>query len=186
MENRLINILETIWKKSIADTYLNGLICSERQLQAELYRQLRNQTDYLIWVEPELELKNTALHHTKPDMIISSLNNKIIGVIELKFNLSKGIDVKWDIEKLTEFSQLNREVKIPLLTNLINGGWDYDNQFILSDNLVVILAVIAWKDTEALDTEKLKAKFNIKNEINMYHLIGSVNENDYHFSVKKL
>lgn len=177
MEYILVDVLEAIWKSSIADAYLNGLICSERLLQAELYRQLKNQTNYQIWIEPDIHLKNNpVLHHKKPDIIITDQNN-IVGVMELKYNLQTGIGINWDIEKLTEFSRLKNYTEgIPLKTDLKNGNWDFNNTFSVSKDLVLVLAVIAWKGTEALDTVSLKNKLEIRSDVNLYHLIGEVDE----------
>ncbi|MDK2977955.1 MAG: hypothetical protein PWP52_669 [Bacteroidales bacterium] len=186
MEKELMQILEDIWTNQISKTYNQGLLCSERQLQAEFYHHLKAEkyNDYTVWLEPVLEIReNPLLHHKKPDIMISK-DNEIVGVIELKYNLEKGINVTNDFEKLKAFSTLNGDTKIPLYTDITNGNWDNDKNFSFSKDLILIFAVIAWEDVEALNTKALNEKKSFKHK-NMYHLIGSVNKDTTNFKLNK-
>lgn len=175
MASTLITAIEFIWVNHIKDLYLKGQICSERQIQAELYRHLRNNTDYEVWIEPELHLVGSKLHHTKPDLIITE-DKKIIGIMEIKFNLFAGINFTWDIEKLRNLAIL--EESVPLRTDLSTANWDMamDNQFTIGIDTCLFFAVIAWEGTQALDYNKWGKGITEKIPNNFYLLSGTVNK----------
>ena len=113
---KLVKILKKIWIPEIEDLYRSGLICTERTLQAEIYRRLKEYDKYNIWVEPTLSfIPHTNLDYKKPDLIITQ-EREIVGIIELKYKPYGATFYREDIDKLVAFSNIPANSKLPLLT----------------------------------------------------------------------
>ena len=176
----LIQRLIKIWKENIKNLYEKGSICSERALQAEIYRQLSDCNEYRIWIEPKLP---KVFDYKIPDIIISK-SNEIIGIIELKYVPHGAPRYMGDINKLVAFSKAKTK-KIPLLTIPNSGGWNEDEKFFISANVLTVFGVIGWHDAHALDYEKWKSK-KVELPKNFLHLFGSINESMIEFDGKRI
>lgn len=56
--------LKEIWEEKIKTAYMSGNLCSERALQAELYKEITEISNNTVWVEPTIKVcdpKNTLL-----------------------------------------------------------------------------------------------------------------------------
>ncbi len=186
MEN-LVEILEKIWKENVRSLYISGLISTERSLQAEIYRQLKNYTNYNIWIEPTIFFIPSAdLDYKKPDVIITK-EREIVGIIELKYKPYAETYYIEDIEKLYAFSNIPKEYKLPLFTIPNSGEWSKKNKdlFTVSSNFLSVFAVIAWNNAWSLDIKKW-GKQKVKKPKNFLHLTGSISEKEILFTTNYL
>lgn len=171
-----------IWMKdntgelSIKESFLQQKINTERLLQAEFYRQLKDRlTDpvYNVWVEPVLAFRENdiELTHKKPDIVITK-EKEVVGVIELKFVPWAEADYIEDINKLEKLSREGGN-KIYLLQNIYSGEWhkDEESSFTISSNLLSVFAVIAKKNSYALDKNKWQ---ELSLPVKFVHLIGEI------------
>ena len=149
----LVKILENLWTENIKSMYMSGLISTERTLQAEIYRQLKNHDKYDIWIEPTLSFDPaTVLDYKKPDILIT-------------------------IER-----EISGTYKLPLLTIPNRGEWDrgHKNLFDISTNILTVFAVIARNDAWSLYSDKWE-KQNVRLPRNFLHLTGSISEEEIIF-----
>jgi hypothetical protein len=138
-------ILKDFWITSIQEHYLKGIICSERNLQAEIYHQLRlffsSDNAIKIWVEPTLSFQKDipGLTKTKPDLLITK-DNKIICVLELKYKPYGEVDYLFDLKKLYLFSKIS-DNGLRLITDIHSGNYK-NNYFFITPSLLTCFAVI--------------------------------------------
>lgn len=159
MEN-FLKIFENTWDRDIKSRFEKGIIAYERQLQAILYKILRERlsADYEIFIEPVIY----DLQKIKPDMVITK-DNKIIAIIELKCKPWEYPKSLLDIKKLRRFKkEIDKNVPITL-------GWipkfidmkeqNNDNtsrlSFFIDEKVLLITAVIAKHDSEII-TKKVE------------------------------
>ena len=150
--NKLQMYIRDIWSSEIKKSYQQGIICSERHLQAEIYRHFKNHIDlkeYQMWVEPVIELFYSESENAnyKPDLVISK-DNDVICFIEIKYVPYNYVDFLYDIEKLRVYQQLNSEKKFPLKTDPKTGNWSKERYSIVP-NVLSVFAVIAKHDAWA-------------------------------------
>ncbi len=186
MEN-LVEILENIWKENVRSLYISGLISTERGLQAEIYRQLKDYDNFNIWIEPTIFFTPSAdLDYKKPDIIIT-MGREIVGIIELKYKPYGATYYIEDIEKLSSFSNIPKEYKLPLFTIPNSGEWSKENKdlFTVSSNFLSVFAVIAWNDAWSLYINKWGNQ-KVKIPKNFLHLTGSISEKEILFKANHL
>jgi hypothetical protein len=101
MDN-FIETFKSIWEIDIKSKFAKGLITYERQLQSNLYYQLKSRlsNDYEIFIEPVVY----QLDGIKPDMIITK-DSRIISIIELKSKPLEYPDFYSDMIKLERFKK---------------------------------------------------------------------------------
>lgn len=181
----LVNILKYIWLNKILKQYSNGLIVTERALQAEIYHQLKNShSDYLFWVEPTLYSNSSTLNYKKPDILISK-EREIVGIIELKYKPDGETFYKEDINKMKEFSETPNEGDIRLITIPNTGKWSEEKKdlFSVSPNILSVFAVIANDKAHAVKINEIKNNTALPK--NFLHLTGSISEEEIKFHVEK-
>ena len=179
----LHSLIENVWNKNISKFYNDGFICSEKSLQAELYRLLSINNDYKIWVEPSLAFdKDHELTYARPDLLITR-EREVIGAIEIKYKPYGHVHYKYDLIKLQKFANASGITNLCLYTNINNGNWERSPQklFSISKNILKIFAVIAKYDAWALDEKMWQEAHEIKLMGNYLHLKGSINSNKIHF-----
>ena len=98
--------------------------------------------------------------------------------------MNKVIDFKENINKLNGYSKL-KELKIPLKIDIKTGDWNKKELYKFNSDFVTVFAVIAWAETDAVDSLKWKNKIK-KLPDNFYHFIGSVSENKQLFFIEKV
>jgi hypothetical protein len=145
MNERLGDEILLAWKEEIARVHHEGRLCSERQLQAEMYHHLKmrlGRVDYGLWVEPTLELESgTGKWVVKPDLLITRLQ-VIEAVIEIK-NVPFGrADFKSDIAKLVGF-QKSVGKSFHLLSDPNTGLYVTDKPFTVDSDIICVYAAIA-------------------------------------------
>lgn len=170
-----------IWQTEIKVFFQKGLICSERQLQSEIYHQLRKIKNLKIWIEPSLVLENHKLNNSKPDIIVTK-GKHIIGIIELKYDLTNGIKFKFDIEKLIDYSSYKKA--IPLETDLNTGDWKKNkDKYFIHEKCIYVFGAIGYSDSKAFNTESYKS-FTEKTNSNFLILMGELatqgNQTEFH------
>jgi hypothetical protein len=168
-QEAFLNILVNCWQNEMKAFFESGKMCSERSLQAELYSLLKLHPEFDVWVEPKLKLKDGYLHSKVPDILVTK-GDTVVAIIELKYNLAKGIDCTGDIEKLLHFVDLTEPIL--LKTDRETGNWD-NAGFRINDETIFILAVVAWAGTEALTKEVWKWHEKIIDN-RFVHLIGKI------------
>ena len=174
--------LISLWKNDIKKDYEEGLICSERHLQALIFHYLMKKfeciCEYKIWLEPLLtgsRLYN--LKGTKPDLLIT-YKNEIICFVELKYVPYGYVNYHKDLNKIS--SKYNP--KINLYTESKSGDWDYKKYFKFNENILKVFGVIANCEAAALSIEHISVPGNF------LHLFGSVelNKSIFDFNPKQL
>lgn len=175
----LVEIISNIWNNQIKDYYMSGSISTERNLQAELYHQMRvnrGLQNYQIWVEPTFyfENKDLAMNHKIPDLIITN-QNKIESVIEIRYKPYGDVLYTDVIEKLFRLSILKGSHIIPLKTKPETGNWltRPEEKYIFSENCIFIFAVVA-RDNYSIALEQ--SKWIIEIPKNFLHLKGKISE----------
>ena len=120
----LENILRDIFSNRIKDKISSGFIPYERQLQAELFHELKLilPDKYKIWVEPIIYLKEYGLDKIRPDIIVTE-NFDIKLIIELKHVINGEPEFKNDIEKLLkfEFAKESNNIELSLSSAILNS-----------------------------------------------------------------
>jgi len=140
-----------IWEGDIEQEYNNGTLCSERALQSELYRRLRDELpkEYTVWVEPAIRIIIEEKKRTiKPDILISK-ENEIVTVIELKYVPHYYANFIGDLKKLDHIAKQKSDYKFKLRTYPMTGKYD-DNYFQFSKGALLVFAVIANNEAAAL------------------------------------
>jgi len=125
---------------------------------------------------PSNNFRKSEIKKIKPDLLVS-LKNEIIAIIELKYIPYSYPNFQPDIEKLLLFKQYAGKPEILLKTNPITGDWD-KTKYIISDDLLLVFAVIAHKDADANNLSKHyiinpKQKEDLKNFL---HLFGKIDQ----------
>lgn len=168
--------LEKCWKSVIENYFRNGHISYERQLQAHLFYELKNELrDHLIWIEPYMfiELKH-ELDGTKPDMMITNSNREILCVMELKCQPWTNVMWERDIEKLQAFEQLKDSGRsIPLNWYPVSSNWNEQKKlepekpYFFDGDCVFAFGVIGKMNCSAVE----KLDVNINNFLHLTHWV---------------
>jgi len=178
---KLKKVFTSIWIDEIKDRFDNGFIIYERQLQAELYRRLKEKLkesdNYEVWVEPVLYNIFPPGHIIKPDIIITKAD-LIVGIVEIKFKPWEEVNLKYDFNKLME---INRKLKkIKLRYKPFSSDWKKQNKNETSEYMLVeesclnIFIAFGKENSPALD--KIEGRPE-----NFLHLIGYI-DNSKHAS----
>ena len=172
--------IEKIWCQQIKESYIKGILCSERQLQAELYHFLKsNLADHQVWLEPVIELE-TEKDKWKiiPDMLIT-YHQEIQAVIELKYVPYGEVKFKPDIEKMYTLSNQSNSKSFRLKTDPVNGNYTLV-QFAIAKNILCIYAAIA-RGNHAWGVESrsfwIENNYQLNIPNNFLHLVGKVYSN---------
>lgn len=174
-------ILDT-WQKEIYDCYESGNLCSEKQLQAELYHQLRlfskQETRQLkVWVEPTLKLpRENGTGTIKPDLLLSS-GNEVIAIVELKYVPYKEARFQDDIRKMYNLSKYQGLIRLETDPNTGNYYDKADKHLtVAKDILCVFAAICKGGFAHAVESQTVWKKKNYQINIphNFLHLVGRV------------
>lgn len=155
---KLQDTLINIWTQKLTDKFKSGFLVYERQLQAELYYQLKlhlNET-YNIWIEPVVYLPQYGLNKVKPDICISK-DDQLIAVIELKFKPWEDAAFYDDIEKLLNFDKAanaNEEVTLGYIP--ISADWNMQQggervSYKINSNLLTSFVAFSKPNTNAVE-----------------------------------
>ena len=181
-QQTITNALSEMWTGAIREKFLSGTLIYERQLQAELYRLLKERlsVSYEIWVEPVIYLQEHNLNKVKPDIIITH-EQSVVAVIELKFSPWKEADHKGDLDKLHLFTQAAKEqATIPLSWEPTHPNWEIQKQNIktysLDQNLLPVFMAVS---TPAAYAVKQATWKEVQVPENLLHLAGWINENGW-------
>lgn len=136
--------------------YEEGLFCSERHFQAELFHLLYSNPEfkknYKLFIEPIIYDKGDTLTSYElkgiiPDMILSK-DEKIVAIIELKYVPHGYVSFEKDIKNLSKFYRIkDTKTLFYLLADKKSGDWDYEKPFTLDSNLVLIYGLIGNKES---------------------------------------
>lgn len=133
--------------------YQNGIICSERHLQALLFHELcsRIGAEFEIYVEPRLEIKSgdKSLNGKKPDLLICNKERKVTHMIELKYVPFAYPEYQGDIKKFTDWKKANAQIKFPLKTVANSGQWNYQDLYQIDQQTQTVYGIIAKADAHA-------------------------------------
>ncbi|MDJ1505247.1 hypothetical protein [Xanthocytophaga agilis] len=152
------NTLIAIWQKDIQSRFKNGLVTYERQVQGEFYRQLKNSLpeEYEVWIEPVIDLPLFNLLKIKPDIFITH-QDKIVGIMEIKFKPWEYVDYHQDLYKLTCLKDVTfKNQSFTLGYKPKSSRWktqvlSTDNvTYQLADDYLSIYVVFARPDADAL------------------------------------
>lgn len=169
-DSELKTALQDCWKQ-IEFIYKQGRICSERHLQAEMFRVLRQhaifETEtgtgrYQIFIEPYID-KNNATDNGKtfvriviPDMIFTK-EDKIVGIMEVKYIPHHFPKFEKDFVSLSEFyKKRGSGFEVKLEVDWQTGNWS-EKQFRIDKNVLLIYCVIAnWQSHIVSNPENVK------------------------------
>lgn len=186
MKKTLKEIFDNAWC-DMEVIYNTGAICSERHMQCELFRLLKNDEtfnqDYQVFVEPKL---SGLVKGKIPDMIITtrihneSNNDETVAVVELKYVPFHFPEFEEDLEKLIFFIKNKKDIILQLNTNPITGDWA-DKSYSISDNIFIIYCVIGKVDSYIIErfkeacmsTWKLDAELKFEN-IKYLQYVGAI------------
>lgn len=169
--------LKDIWTNKISKHYSEGLICSERNLQAEFYYQLRMELDQeenaVVWIEPTLSFEKqvAGLSKLKPDLLITK-DKEIICVIELKYKPYGEVFYEADLKKLFEFCRVANN-GLRLKTDVKTGNY-CDEFYYVSVEILTCFAVVCNEVAHAAKKEEWKS---INFPKNFLHLTGIFDRN---------
>jgi hypothetical protein len=145
------DLLDSVWKTSVADEYKRGRVTTERTLQAVLFEQIRKaRPDVRVYVEPCFPL--SAERSIRPDLVICE-GEKISLVAEIKFAPHWYPEFKRDISKLSKLSKLSTESLehgYEIAINPDSGKYSGERDF-LSRSTRFAFVVIAQHDSQATD-----------------------------------
>jgi len=149
--------LQRAWKLHVCQDYQDGLLNSERCLQAALYRALRIELpENKIFVEPLLELNGTdAGRNFVPDIVVCS-GNQIEAVLELKFAPHSYPNFQNDLAKFLALSTLAAGVEVFIALDPITGK--FSSKFTFSETPRFVFAVVGQYDAVAVDHEAIAEK----------------------------
>lgn len=154
---------------------MNGILCSERHLQAEMYFHLKSLLpDHQIWIEPlfELEYENEKWK-IKPDILISH-QDEIKSIVELKYVPFGDAVFGPDIEKMFWLEKCKGKMMFRLKTDPATGDYTPDT-YKLSEDILSVFAVIARGDHSwAVGNRNLWKQQQCRIDIphNFLHLVG--------------
>lgn len=185
--------MDEIFNKAWAELnniYSSGGICSERQMQFYLLTSLYKfdiNKEFDFFVEPSIfdkdnNLSDLGLKNIIPDILVTK-GREIVAVVELKFIPHSYIQYKKDIKNMSAFyvNRHNKDLKFYLKINPINGQWDYNSEYVLSNDLKLIYCAIGNKYSECFTaTGEIWSKKEITgiNEVpNFIQYNGMIGEN---------
>lgn len=161
MDNYLLNTITDIWQNQIKQSYSNGLIPSERHLQAEIFQFLRQSLDgYLIYVEPyEFKIKKNPdaagaiviyeyFPGQVPDIIISK-GNQIAAIIEVKYTPHARCEFKKDMIKLMRYQTYSDSFSLTVDSS--RGEFDTINKIKITIETAYIFMGIGKSDSGAFE-----------------------------------
>jgi len=151
----IVSYFQKHWA-TIKTKYEEGLFCSERHFQAELFHLLYSdivfKSKFKLFIEPIIYDKNDVLlkHELKgiiPDMIATE-GDKIVAIIELKYVPHGFVSFEKDVKNMTRFYKI-KDLDVPfyLLADKKTGDWDYSKPFKLANDLILIYGLIGNKDS---------------------------------------
>lgn len=178
----LKNTLIKCWK-GVEKSYRAGEICSERHLQSELYRLLKNELKNLslsIFVEPKIvsnsSLRNIPIKGLIPDILITNKTN-LAAVIEIKYVPHGFVSYQKDINTFSKFASLfKKNATLVLKTNSINGDWNYNDKFSISNSLLFVYMTISRSDSYVVTDQPVIWTDFIKNKFQYIHFYGKINK----------
>jgi len=157
-----LKIFKSTWELDVKHRFEKGFLTYERQLQAFLYKNLKTRLscDYEMWIEPVIYLKDYMLDKVKPDIIVTK-NANIIAIIELKLGTWSYPSFKDDLDKLFRFKNAAEKTETIILGWIPKSEiWQKQQEikgcelkYSLDKNVLLILAVIARPDSEAITKE---------------------------------
>lgn len=173
----LKKVITDIWTNKLSDKFSKGLLTYERQLQAELYYQLKLQLsdEYEIWIEPVVYLSEHGLDKVKPDIFITK-GDTIVGIIELKFKPWEHPKYQGDINKLIKFDLASdKNLSLPFGYKPTSSDWKKQIssemvRFNLTQDHLNCFIVFGKPDSEAI-------KPNHRGPKNFIHLYGYIDDN---------
>lgn len=166
----------SIWENEIRDALERGEVIIEKQLQAEVYHQLRSKLPkYKIWTAPTLYLKKYDLDRIKPDLVITN-DQEILAVIQMKFKPWEFLDYQEDLSLLTGLDKVGKAKKIKLGMIPFSSIWqeqktkDANNlNFTMAENLLKVLIT-----GSRIGCHSLGLKKGEKPSKNFLHLFGYI------------
>jgi len=176
-------ILKNAWEE-VEAVYLTGIICSERHLQAVLYKILESNKsfyeNYHCFIEPYLNTLNKSIPEIEgkfPDLVIvDKVSNEIVAVIELKYVPHYYVPFEKDVWNLSLINKYrgNKSV-IQLMTEPETGKYQTEG-FTISENLLCVFAAITNEFSFSVtDTEKIwKPDYTEKEITNNLTLLGII------------
>ena len=145
--------------------YNEGLINSERCLQAVLYKVLREKLSshgFDIFVEPVIEYyKEGGQPKCIPDIFVCK-GCEVVALCEIKFAPKRYPDLRGDVEKIRAIDKESKEKnekggeKYYVRRDPRTGGW-LDPIFFISDRTSYIIAVVDRSDSEAVNVSCVRA-----------------------------
>ncbi len=179
----------------IQKVYEDGLVCSERHFQAEIYNLIKpalNTNNYNVFIEPIISSNSVnneyELNGIIPDMIATQ-GNSIKAIIELKYVPHGFVSFEKDIKNMSKFyAAKNNNYEYYLLTDKNTGEWNKNKSFQLDPELILIYVLISNSDAYCVTNpqEIWKPNYTNLNEVpKFYQLTGSINptKNSIQFSV---
>jgi hypothetical protein len=156
--DELKELLKSSWLNGVKNAYITGDLCSEKNLQAELYHQLKLTNwhkHYRFWVEPCLLFSDhhPELSYLKPDLLISC-GNEIVGIVELKYKPQSECHFQYDLSKMRRFEVMSTNYALYLEIFYCTGSYS-PQTFTVSPNLLSVFGVIARDFAHAVIPEKL-------------------------------
>ncbi|HLG03781.1 MAG TPA: hypothetical protein VI731_09320 [Bacteroidia bacterium] len=151
----IVSFFEAYWE-IIKGKYEEGLFCSERHFQAELFHLLYSDKKfkkrYNLFVEPIIYDKEAALSQYQlqgiiPDMIATE-KDRIVAIIELKYVPHGFVSFEKDIRNMARFYKAkDMGVQFYLRTDKKTGAWDYTRPFYLDKDIVLIYGLIGHNES---------------------------------------
>jgi hypothetical protein len=143
--------LSNIWDNHVRTEFNQGMICSEKHLQALMFKWFGDKEE--VFVEPKLGGENIrSLEGYKPDLLFTQ-GQEIVAVLELKYSPYYQAEPQNDLYRIQTFHKEIQDGshKIYLKINPQNGDWNTQEYFTLSSDLLFVYGVIAKRGSKALD-----------------------------------
>lgn len=170
MKNSLKDIdrlVRNVWTEKISTDYVNGLINSERALQACLYHHLRASLeksrtygDLELFVEQKLDGPRGQLGKLRgktPDLIICR-GKEIVAFFELKF-VPEGRPVfEGDFKKFDQYHE-RKGNKVFLHIDPDTGYWVEEKTYSIASEPLIYYAAIARSDSGAFKPKSMRERF---------------------------
>jgi hypothetical protein len=182
----LIDFWKSAWVK-IKSYYNEGRICSERHLQAELFKIFLSDKEfikkYMIHIEPTIysdkkDRKERKITGIKPDILITE-GPKIVAYVELKYVPNTYIQYEKDIHNFSKiYSHRGKDTPIYLKVNPINGDWNYEEKYTFDKDLILIYAMIINIKSDFITNRKKiwsSKEYLFSEEPRYLYLIGIIN-----------
>jgi hypothetical protein len=154
MNQTLTLHLQEIWDNQVIPQFTQGAICSEKHLQAVVYKNFQLE-GIGAWVEPKLSGKNIKLlENYKPDLLFTQ-ENTIVAVMELRFSPYYKLEPQNDMYRFQTFQKEKADdaYEIYFKINPSNGDLDTQTKFQLAPDLQFIYGIIAKTGSPALSPE---------------------------------